>query len=896
MSDNEQVNLYSKIRKDDNFLNQLFNNDENKYLNIFYLINRIINNIKEDTIIITPNKRELAYITSIYSSLNFFYKNYNNQLENFENWLKPGQNVSLVSSGEHTGTVYKYLGRDRNGVKLESIPKKKNVAPTKIWQKLDTILQFSPTNIIKNKGNRKYIAAIPKPTLPLIDKFLNIKSYKNPILYDNKIILLNNSVERFENFYLRAVLQKNDKDYKLDKIINFGSIDNEGNIQDSEIISEDKTIEKNIITTSNIFNLCNYLTKNNNKKIIIASEIKKISSLSNFLQYKQIKNLKNESNFLIFADDNDFDEIKELKKKTNLNVFKLFNKDLNYFASNKIEIKKIFNGIDEIFEDISTKIDKKVIDINVGNETFEKIDQCFENINSNLYSQEEATKEDIKIMLIPINNLRFRLRDHIFGFPRELSDEIKTILSDYSSELRSRKNQFNEKIYDNLARIISLFNSLPEDGLNIFDERLKNFHEILKINDPKDTIIYAYNLERKRYYEDNIKEKFNLEFKAITSKNSKKRYNNLIIPSEIISKDIIKLINNSNYKNLYFLGSNNLIKKINIIQDDQINKWKNLIIDENKKIEILNLDIRFKDFLLNESVFLKYQQNNMNDNRKNIEDFLFEYSDEIDFKDDSNIEKNIPTIPIKLYGDRHVYLTENFNTEILNPILDPYSFKRLKIKKDAIEIIEDDILLLRDSSDQDILDKETLLLYNLDLNFNNFKKIALGLRLEIIKSFEIENPYNDNKLIDLVNFKKCLNKVGYEGSSQTIRLIANGVTGCPDDKEDLKKILKACEINSPSTYKYDADLVNRIFSYNRIYKNLRIQAGRNITPKIYDALRSNPNISFDGDPLRVDYNNDGSISLGSETNDKPEAWIVQVQKTYGEKRVNKNYNSTNTLI
>ena len=42
MNDNEQVNLYSKIRQDDNFLNHLFNNDENKYLNIFYLINRII--------------------------------------------------------------------------------------------------------------------------------------------------------------------------------------------------------------------------------------------------------------------------------------------------------------------------------------------------------------------------------------------------------------------------------------------------------------------------------------------------------------------------------------------------------------------------------------------------------------------------------------------------------------------------------------------------------------------------------------------------------------------------------------------------------------------------------------------------------------------------------------
>ena len=149
---------------------------------------------------------------------------------------------------------------------------------------------------------------------------------------------------------------------------------------------------------------------------------------------------------------------------------------------------------------------------------------------------------------------------------------------------------------------------------------------------------------------------------------------------------------------------------------------------------------------------------------------------------------------------------------------------------------------------------------------------------------------------NLTNLKKCLNKIGYKGSSQTIRLIASGITGCPDDIEDLKKILKACEINSPDNYKYDIDLVSKIYSYNRLYKNLRIQAGRNITPKIYNALRANPDISFDGDPLRVDYNNDGSISLGLDTSEKPEAWIVQVQKTYGEKRINKNYNSTNTLI
>ena len=892
--------LYLKLRKEDDFLNHLFGENKDNYLNIFYLINRIINNIKEDTIIVTPNKREIAYITTIYSSLNFFYKNYQNQIKNFEQWLKPGQYVSLVSSGKQTGVIYKYLGRENDNIRLESVPKKNknlNFSKTIITQKIDTILQFAPTSRTINKGNAKDITFIPKNlTIPEIDKFLKINSYKNPILYDNKIILLNNSVERFEKFYSSESINKDGNDYNINELISFGSIEPEGNIGGSEVISKDKIIEKNIIVTSNTSNIYNYLSKNNNNKIIIGSEIKKISNMSNFIQFKQIQNLENKSNFLIFADDNDFEEIKDLKKKTSINVFKLFNKDLIPFNTSDKNAKKIFNGVSEIINDINTKINKNVIDINVGNETFEKIDQCFDNINLNLFTEDEEIKEDIKTILTPINNLRFRLRDHIFGFEKELSDDFNLILTDFSSELKSRQNQFSHKIYDNLAKIVNLFNILPKDGLNIFEDRVKNFHEILKINNPIDTIIYSYNLERKKYYEDNIKKRFNLEFKAITSKNSKKRYKNLIIPSEIISKDIIKLINNSNYENLYFLGSNNLIRKINIIKDDQVNKWKNLIIDENKNIKILDIDIKFKGYLLNESIIVKNTSQNIKGNLQNIEEFLFDNGDDIDFKDDNNTEKVVPTIPIKLYGDRHVYLTENFDTEILNPILDPYSFKKEKIKKDAMEIVEDDILLLRDSSDQDILDKETLLLYNKSLNFKEFKNIALGLEQEIIKSFGVMNPFNDNKSVNLTNLKKCLNKIGYKGSSQTIRLIASGITGCPDDIEDLKKILKACEINSPDNYKYDIDLVNKIYSYNRLYKNLRIQAGRNITPKIYSALRANPEISFDGDPLRVDYNNDGSISLGLDTSEKPEAWIVQVQKTYGEKRINKNYNFTNTLI
>ena len=39
--------LYSTLRKEDNFLNHLFDENKDDYLNIFYLINRIINKLKK---------------------------------------------------------------------------------------------------------------------------------------------------------------------------------------------------------------------------------------------------------------------------------------------------------------------------------------------------------------------------------------------------------------------------------------------------------------------------------------------------------------------------------------------------------------------------------------------------------------------------------------------------------------------------------------------------------------------------------------------------------------------------------------------------------------------------------------------------------------------------------
>ena len=113
---------------------------------------------------------------------------------------------------------------------------------------------------------------------------------------------------------------------------------------------------------------------------------------------------------------------------------------------------------------------------------------------------------------------------------------------------------------------------------------------------------------------------------------------------------------------------------------------------------------------------------------------------------------------------------------------------------------------------------------------------------------------------------------------------------------DIDKILKACELNNPENYKYDKSITKKIFNYKKNYDRLRIAAGKNITPKIYKALKANPNISFDGLPLRVDYNIDGSISLGQKNTENPEAWIVQVKKVFMEKKVKKNYQIVNKLI
>ena len=127
--------ILEKLKKEDEVIGNLMKIhfhrfSESKFvkvglLKVYPLINKIIlNNLKKDLIIVTPSKKEIAYLSSIFATLNIFKNNFEDRVKNFTNWLKEGSNVMLCSSGIETGKIYKYLGKsnDNKYVRLGSLP------------------------------------------------------------------------------------------------------------------------------------------------------------------------------------------------------------------------------------------------------------------------------------------------------------------------------------------------------------------------------------------------------------------------------------------------------------------------------------------------------------------------------------------------------------------------------------------------------------------------------------------------------------------------------------------------------------------------------------------------------------------------------------------------------
>ena len=251
-----------------------------------------------------PGKKEMAYLTSIFSSLFFFKKNFNDRYNNFENWLKINSNVKLCSSGDQTGKVYKYLGPSQEipkNIKLGSLSGKFNFIDFPI----NTILQLCPTKLDKPEGNGKII---PNPKLTTIDTFLEIKSYGNPILYEDRIILLTNTYLSYLNFL---------NEEKIINTKNFNSENSYGELIRCEEIKEDGTYELNkdplILYTKALAHIYEYSLNIDKNKIVISDQINKFNK--DFIILNQIKNRNKNIKFLIFSEEHEQEEILNLQKK-----------------------------------------------------------------------------------------------------------------------------------------------------------------------------------------------------------------------------------------------------------------------------------------------------------------------------------------------------------------------------------------------------------------------------------------------------------------------------------------------------------------------------------------------------------------------------------------------------
>ena len=303
--------------------------DNNIYAKIsllrFYpLLNRVLQNHNEDLIFVLPAKKEVAYTASLFAALTFYKRDFKKRLENFNEWLSPGVNVMLCSSGKENGKIYKYLGKKNDQfITLGSLKD----SSVKIDHKIETLLQLAPVG--DNELNKQKIGTtgfIPNPKISTIDEILNIKSYNNPMLYQNRIVVLTNFYSSYlqflENEVLISNINQNKSDKPLHEIIKTGQIDDMGNIKDH-------SIEPLITYTRDLGSLYEYSIKSDLKKTIICDDIKKLNE--NFPIVQQIKDSNKNFNFLIFAEEDEFEQIDNFKKKSNSEIWKFSDKEIDEF-------------------------------------------------------------------------------------------------------------------------------------------------------------------------------------------------------------------------------------------------------------------------------------------------------------------------------------------------------------------------------------------------------------------------------------------------------------------------------------------------------------------------------------------------------------------------------------
>ena len=897
--------IINKLYNDDILLNEIIDghliklSENNKYekisiSKIFSLINKIIQNLQNDIIFVTPAKKEIAYLSSILTSLTFYKKNFQDKLNNFENWLTPGTNVMLCASGDETGKVYKFLGKkDDCFISIGSLLDKS----IKIDHRIDTLLQLSPVkeSLIKDSmiGKRGYI---PKPTKSLIDDFLNIKSYDNPMLCKNSVVVLTNFYSSFENFLNSEILiSRNDTSQvsNLADIVKSGQIDENGNINSH-------SVEPLMVYTKDLGSIYEFSSKTNDEKIIICDDIKKLNE--NFPIIQQIKNNNKNFKFLIFAEEHEYEYVQTFTEKNSTEIWKFSKNEIKIFFDqikyDDFLLKDSFSG--KLYLKNKNHLSKKDIYLETEDTIFNLIDSKIKSLIKKIYNYEETKKNIIKDLISKLRTRMYELRDHIFGFPSELKEQTSLEINLYFTKLNSMESYLDSEVFDDLIEIGNTFKSIKMDNTNIFDKRLDEFHENLKLREIDSKGSYAvltYNPERKIYYKENIKNRWGIDANVINSIDNIRPFKSLIVPSELVQSKITKLLLNDNFENVYFIGSKSLKEEINAVKNNLFNRWLNLSMNNEKKCEILEIDKKYiNSFFQPEQP--KPRQLYDHEAFFKTNDFS-KYTNNIANSENEEDVIKVPAFLTIFNGDCYALATESFSFKVFNSVFDPSAFdKKAKIiKKDFKSIKLGDIVLMRYKADSDALDHEAILRLNNDKEKyfkikEDTKKIPEIINKCLKSAHDAFNSEHVKKKLpstrkSLLNY--CLKKVNYTKGVNNVLSLSDldGGTICPRSPEDLKKIFKACEIIcsefDTDAYIYDEKETLKIFQNAKLYKSIRQSAGFNLSRKLDDALiKEARNIEFDGDPLRVDYVN-GNIIFGSSSAGKPEGYIVQVNN-YEEPR------------
>ena len=172
---------------------------------------------------------------------------------------------------------------------------------------------------------------------------------------------------------------------------------------------------------------------------------------------------------------------------------------------------------------------------------------------------------------------------------------MKFVIDLYFTKLNSMESFLDNELFDDLIELGKLFKNIEMSNTNIFDKRLDELHENIKLRENEgknDYAILAYNPERKIYYKKNIKKKWGIDANVINSIDNIRSFKSLIVPSELVQSKIIKLLLNDNFENIYFIGSKSLKEEINSVKSHLFNRWLNLNMSNERKCEILDIDKR----------------------------------------------------------------------------------------------------------------------------------------------------------------------------------------------------------------------------------------------------------------------------------------------------------------